>query len=92
MNRRSLHATGAIGLLLVMALVLQACSVPPTQTTTTRVVDEGIQVSEDRVMFFYSEDNYSYARYDHGLLECYVDSDGSLSDCRELNFVFEEGQ
>ena len=75
-----------------MVVALQACSVPPTQTTTTRVIEEGIAVDEERVMFFYSEDNYRFGRYAHGLLECHVDSDGTLSDCRDLNLVFEEDQ
>lgn len=92
MRRRSLHAAGAISLILLMVVALQACSVPPTQTTTTRVIEEGISVEEDRVMFFYNEDNYRYGRYARGLLECHVDSDGTLSDCRDLNLVFEEDQ
>ena len=79
MNRKMIRISGLLSLVL-LAFALQAC-----QMTTTRVVQQGFQASDDRVKFLYHEspgDN-------RGIIECRVAEDGELYDCRDLNLVFE---
>lgn len=72
---RSAVLLGFIGLM----LLLQAC-----QVTTQRVVEQGFQVQDDKVMFLYHETPSN----DRGLLECSVDENGDVYDCRDINLVF----
>lgn len=55
------------------------------EATTQRVVEQGFQTQDDTVMFLYSETPGA----ERGLLECSVDGDGDLYDCKEMPLVFE---
>ena len=78
MKTNRVRLAALLGVAMVL-LLLQAC-----QVTTQRVVEQGFQIQDDRVMFLYHETPSD----ERGLLECSVDENGAVYDCRDVGLVF----
>ncbi|MFW5968654.1 MAG: hypothetical protein ACOCV2_14105 [Persicimonas sp.] len=76
---KRLRLASLIGLLVILSMALQACTV-----TKNRVIRQSFQSGDDRIKFLYEES----VTNERGVLECRVSDSGQLEDCKELNLVF----